>query len=133
MIVATTIMGIAVAGLLAGLAGSTRNAARLQDYDRAVQLSRWRMNELLLDARMPLNTTVNGVFDSAATGGLDAGWRARLTIAEMPPAPAPGQPCVQRVELEVWWKSGTRERSFTLEGYRAGTLRPEDIPPAGPQ
>ena len=34
MIVATTIMGVAVTGLLAGLSGATRNAARLRDYER---------------------------------------------------------------------------------------------------
>ena len=38
MIVAATILAIAVVGLMAGLSGTTRNAARLQDYDRAVQL-----------------------------------------------------------------------------------------------
>ncbi len=45
MIVATTIMGIAVAGLMCGISSSTRNAARLRDYDRVVQLARLRMNE----------------------------------------------------------------------------------------
>lgn len=130
---ATTIMGIAVAGLLAGLAGSTRNAARLQDYDRAVQLSRLRMNDLLLDNRVPLNTELSGLFDPSQSGGLEAGWRARVTNAGLPPAPAPGQTSIQRVELEVWWKPGERERSFRLEGYRLGTLRPEDIPAAVPQ
>ena len=40
MIVATTIMGIAVAGLMSGIASTTRNAARLRDYDRVVHLAR---------------------------------------------------------------------------------------------
>jgi general secretion pathway protein I len=128
LIVATTIMAVAVVGLLAGLSSSTRNAARLLDYDRAVQLARLRMNDLLLDARVPLNVPVEGRFDPAATGGLEAGWRARVTTAEMPPAPAPGQTSIQRVELEVWWTSGLRHRSFTLEGFRYGKLREEDIP-----
>ncbi len=39
MIVATTIMAIAIVGLLAGISGATRNAARLRDYDRAVELA----------------------------------------------------------------------------------------------
>ena len=51
MIVATTIMAIAVVGLLSGIAASTRNAARLREYGRAVQLARLRMNELLVDPR----------------------------------------------------------------------------------
>ena len=65
MIVATTIMGVAVTGLLAGLSGATRNAARLRDYDRVVQLARLRMNELLLDERLPRDTVVSGEFDPA--------------------------------------------------------------------
>jgi general secretion pathway protein I len=128
LIVATTIMAIAVVGLIAGLSNSTRNATRLLDYDRAVQLARLRMNDLLLDQRIPLNVRVEGRFDPAISGGLDAGWRARVSTAEMPPAPAPGQTSIQRVELEVWWTSGAKERSFALEGYRFGKLRDEDIP-----
>ncbi len=50
MIVATLIMGIAVVGLLSGISGATRNAARLRDYDRVAQVARWRMNELLVDS-----------------------------------------------------------------------------------
>ena len=51
MLVATTIMGLAIAGLMSGLSNSTRNAARLRDYDRVVQLARLRMNDLLADMR----------------------------------------------------------------------------------
>jgi general secretion pathway protein I len=128
LIVATTIMAVAVVGLLAGLSSSTRNAARLLDYDRAVQLARLRMNDLLLDQRVPLNVPVEGRFDPSISGGLEAGWRARVSTAEMPPAPAPGQTSIQRVELEVWWTSGTQRRNFTLEGFRYGRLRQQDIP-----
>src|SRR5262249_17243765 len=53
MIVATTILGVAVTGLLSGLAGVTRNATRLREYDRAVQLARLRMNDLLADTKAP--------------------------------------------------------------------------------
>ena len=86
MIVATTIMAIAVVGLLSGISGATRNAARLRDYDRVVQLARLRMNELLVDQRLPRDTVLAGAFDPAQTGGLEAGWQARLTTFEMPPA-----------------------------------------------
>lgn len=129
LVVATTIMAIAVVGLLAGLSSSTRNAARLLDYDRAVQLARLRMNDLLLDQRAPVNVPFEGRFDPSQTSGLEAGWRARITTAELPPSPAPGQTSIQRVELEVWWTSGTRPRSFTLEGYRFGKITQADIPP----
>ena len=130
MIVATTIMGVAVIGLLSGIAGTTRNAARLRDYDRVVQLARLRMNELLLDERSPRNTTLGNQFDKALTGGLDAGWRATVTVAEQAPNAGPGDFALDRIQLEVWWMAGPQRRTFALEGYRRRTVVPQDIVPA---
>jgi prepilin-type N-terminal cleavage/methylation domain-containing protein len=127
MIVAATILAIAVVGLMAGLSGTTRNAARLQDYDRAVQLGRTRMNDLMLDRRLPRNTYVSGAFDPAETGGLEAGWKARLTPFELPPHPTAGAIGLDRVELQVWWKNGASVRTFTLDAYRPHKLLPEDV------
>ena len=128
MVVATTIMAIAVVGLLSALSGSVRSAARLSDYDHAVQLAQLRMNDLLLDEGLPRNVEVAGAFDAGA-GGVESGWRARLTAFEMPPVPAPGQMALDRIELEVWWIHGAQRRSFNLDGYRRRVLKPEDIPP----
>ena len=107
MVVATLIMAIAVVGLLSGISGATRNAARLRTYDRAVQLARLRMNDLLMDYTMPRETPVSGTFDPVLTGGVESGWRARLSNFEMPPVPAPGQLALDRIELEVWWLPAT--------------------------
>jgi type II secretory pathway pseudopilin PulG len=131
MIVATAIMGVAVVTLLSTLSTSTRNAVRLQDYDRAVQLGRVRMNELILDRTLPHNSIVSGEFDPAQTGGLQAGWRARLTLFEMPPHPNAGDTAIDRLELEVWWASNARERTFTLDAYRPRILQPADLAPGG--
>jgi general secretion pathway protein I len=130
LIVATTIMGVAVVGLLSGISTSIRNAARLRDYDRVVQLARLRMNDLLVDERAPRNTVMAGDFDKALTGGLQAGWRATVTLAESPPAPAPGDFGLDRIQLEVWWMAGAERRMFPLESYRRRTLLPADIVPA---
>jgi general secretion pathway protein I len=129
MIVATTIMGVAVVGLLSGISTSTRNAARLRDYDRVVQLARLRMNDLLVDDRIPQNTVIAGEFDKALTGGLLAGWRATVTLAETAPAPAPGDFGLDRIQLEVWWMAGADRRTFPLESYRRRVLRDADIAP----
>ena len=124
MIVATTIMGIAVAGLMSGISSSTRNAVRLRDYDRVVQLARLRMNGLLADPRAPRE----GQFDSAITGGLECGWRAQVGVAEKAsPTPAAGDYVLDRIQLEIWWMSGGQRRSFPLESYQRRTLRPEDF------
>lgn len=127
MIVATTIMGIAVAGLMSGISSSTRNAARLRDYDRVVQLARLRMNSLLADPRVPVNVPQEGTFDAAFTGGLECGWRGRVSVVEKPPMPAAGGYVLDRIQLEIWWMSGGRRRTFPIESCRRRILRPEDM------
>ena len=123
MLVATTIMGIAVAGLMSGISSSTRNAARLRDYDRVVQLARLRMNTLLADPSVPRE----GIFDPAITGGLECGWSAQAGVAESATsAPTAGDWVLDRVQLEIWWMSGAARRTFTLESYRRRKLRPQD-------
>jgi general secretion pathway protein I len=129
MIVATTIMAVAIVGLITGLSTTTHNAARLRDYDRAVQLGRERMNELIADPTLQGNAMLSGVFDPNQTGGLESGWKARVTNFEMPPSIMIGQPTLDRLELEVWWKSGPTTRSFTLDAYRARPITPNDTAP----
>lgn len=133
MIVATTILAIAVVGLMAGLSGATRNAARLQDYDRAVQLGRTRMNELMLDPLLPRNSVLSGPFDPSQSGGLESGWKARLTSFEMPPHIVVGEAALDRLELEVWWRSGSKIRTYTLDAYRPRAIVADDIVPEEPR
>lgn len=124
MLVATLILGVAVVGLLSNISTSMRNAARLTDYDRAALLARQKMDELLLDPRLGNFATLEGAFDPALAGGVQAGWRARLTPFEMPPKAGPGVPILQRLELEIWWMNGEQRRSLALEGFRQTPLAP---------
>jgi general secretion pathway protein I len=130
VMVATTIMAIAVVGLLSNISASLRNAARLTDYDRSALLARRKMDELLLDRRLPRFAIVGGNWDLSATA-VEGGWRARITPFDMPPGAAAGAAVLDRVELEVWWKKGGLRRTFTLEGFRRDMLRPEDLALAG--
>jgi len=124
MIVATTILGVAVVGLLAGLSGTTRNAARLREYDRAVQLARLRMNDLLADTALPHDTALEGAFAPQLTGGIEAGWRAMVTIDE---ASRGNDFAIDRIQLEIWWMEAGQRRSFQLESYRRRVMTPEDV------
>lgn len=126
MLVSTTILGIAVVGLMAGLAGVTRNAARLREYDRAAQLARLRMNDLLTDYKMPRNQPISAQFDLAMTGGAQAGWQAVVTTVEVSPAPVFNDFALDRVDLQVWWMTGEQRRTLHLEGYRRRQMTPED-------
>ena len=76
---------------------------------------------------------LTGPYDPALSGGLAAGWQARLTTFEAPPRSTPGQLSLDRIELQVWWMAGTQRRTFNLDGFRPRVLRPEDFVPGGGQ
>ncbi len=122
MLVATVIMGLAVAGVLSQLSTSMRTAARVIEYDRAALLARQRMDEILLDTRAPRITPFEGAFPETATAGVPAGWRATVTPFEAPPGAGPGTDFLERVELEVWWGPEKQRRTIRLEGFRKSTI-----------
>ena len=117
VLVATSIMAVAVATLLSALSASVRNASRVSAHDRATLLAKRTMDELLLDHALPLNAQVAGNWTSSEAG-LDGGWRARVEMHLPPKTSAPGQPYMQRLLLEVWWNSAAGRRTVQLEAYR---------------
>ena len=126
VLVATLIMGIAVSGILSGMAGAARNARRLTDTDRATLLAKQKMDDLLIDRNAPRNQDLAAEFDPALTGGVRTGWRARVTPFESTPGAGAGLWVLDRIELEIWWMSGQTRRSFNLEGFRRNVLRTGD-------
>ena len=119
VMVATVIMGVAVAGLIAGLSQSVRNASRLTDYDRAAMLARTRMNDLLADRSLPFDGVIEGRIDPDQSGGVPTGWRASLKPFDLPPNAGPGTTILQRIALEIWWEPGAgKRRAIELESYR---------------
>jgi type II secretion system protein I len=127
VLVATVIMGVAVAGLLVGLAQSVKNASRLADYDRAVMLARTEMNDLLLDVNLPFDGSVDGGFTAEQSGGMASGWTAGLKPYDVPPNAGPGTVVLQEIALEVWWepRSGVRH-TMHLASYRPARI-PEPV------
>ncbi len=132
VLVATLIMAIAVTGLMSALSTSLRSAARLTDYDRAALLARQKMDELLLSTKVPKLIPVEGTWGPELTGGQPMGWRARLSPFEMPKGAGPGVPFLERIELQIWWTSGDKQRNFTLEGFRRAVLTQQDMAGVGP-
>jgi general secretion pathway protein I len=126
VLVATAIMGIAVAGVLNGLATSARNAARLTAYDRATLLAKSKMDELIANQKIPRKIPVEGTFDPAMAGAA-AGWRAVVTPFETAPGAGPGMWVLDRIQLEIWWMDGPIRHAFSLEAYRRGLLQPGDL------
>jgi len=126
VLVAALIMGIAVAGLLQGLSTSTRNAARLAQYDRATLLARQKMDELLVTSEIRRGQPFEGTFDPALTGGAPIGWRAVVQPFEVAPGAAVGQWVVDRIQLQIWWMDGETRHEFSLEAFRRGVLQAGD-------
>lgn len=123
VMVATLIMGIAVVGLLSSMGTSLRNAARLTAYDRAVMLSRTKMDELLVDHRIPTNTEVEGKFDD------NTGWHARFSPYETHGAPVVGSVMIERIQLELWWTAANgQRRTFPLEAFRRNVIQAQAVP-----
>jgi type II secretory pathway pseudopilin PulG len=124
VLVATTIMGIAVVGILSTLTISVRNAARITDHDRAAQLARAQMDMLLTDLRLPKGIPFEGALEPALLGGRSGGWRARVTPFDVPPGAGPGTPILERIEVVIWWRDGVADREFRMDAYRRGALAP---------
>ena len=122
VLIATAIAGIAVAGLLNGISTSAYNANRLVQRDRAALLARSKMDELLVNHGLTRNVFIEGPFAPAISGGVPAGWRARVSPFEAAPGAGPGMWVLDRIELEIWWMDGPRRRSFSLEGFRRSIL-----------
>ena len=124
VLVATAIMGIAVAGILNALAASSRNVVRLTQADRAVILARTKMDELLVNDGLPRRSFMEGQFTPAEAGAMPAGWRARVTPIEANPGMVDLNWVIDRIELEIWWMDGATRHSFSLESYRRALLPP---------
>ncbi len=123
VLVATVIMAIAITGLLGSLSTSLRNASKLTEADRAALLAHRKMDELVVDPQLPKLQVIEGVWAPSLMGGVNGGWRARVTPFDVPPGAGPGTRILERIELQVWWESGRHPRTFNLEAYREGILR----------
>jgi len=132
VLVATAILGTAVAALIGLLSGALRNSERLQDPAQALLLGQSKMNELLgagiaaedgTVAAMPLDAKLEGQWDDRFR------WEAVATRSRSSPQRVPGETILARIALDVYWKAGPeeQERKLSLETYQ---LRREPLPGA---
>lgn len=123
VLVATAIMAIAVTTALSALRTSLRNADRQTETARAASLARRKMGELMAQTLAPCCQVMQGAFALANTGGVEAGWSALITPSEAAARqPSPGGDGIERIQLEIWWRSGQGRRTMKLEAYRRARL-----------
>jgi general secretion pathway protein I len=131
VLVATAIMGIAVAGLMANLRTSLLNASKLGDYDRAAMLARRQMDELMLVRPLPKGMPIDGLFPPERMEGRRCGWRAVVTPFEGQGAPgappAPGTRILERIALQIWWMQGGQRRTLDIAAYRPAVATDADL------
>jgi general secretion pathway protein I len=127
LLVATTIMGVAVAALLGAMSASVRNQARVAGVERLALSARRQMEALLAEKDLPRFTALEGVVERDAAGKPLAGWVARVTPFEPPRGAGAGTEVLDHVRLEVWRLEGTRRTALTLDGYRRARLVPADL------
>ena len=120
VLVATAIVGTAVAALLGLLSGALGNLQQLEAPEQALLLARSQLNELLAvgaepnpatGSPLPLDQKIQGRWDQQYR------WEARATRFRSSPQRMPGETMLVRIELDVFWRSGSdrRERKLTLE------------------
>lgn len=120
VLVATAILGTAVASLFGLLSGSLGNMQRLGSPSRALLLGQSRMNELLATGvetgggttmGMPLDRKIEGRWDDQYR------WEALATHLNRNADITPGQVIPVRVTLDVFWKTslGRQEKKLSFE------------------
>ena len=122
VLVATAILGTAVAALFSLLSGSLSNARRLQAPEQALLLARSQLNELLAaseqgraaSAPLPLDERVRGRWNDQFR------WEAQATRIPTPRPSIPGETILVRIELDAFWnsRSGDGEKQLSLETYQ---------------
>ena len=122
VLVATVILGTAVAALFSLLSGSLSGARRLQAPEQALLLARSQLNELLSASEqgraaapaLPLDERVRGRWDDQFR------WEAQATRVPMARAPIPGEAVLVRIEFDAFWTSGSGdgEQQLSLETYQ---------------
>ena len=124
VLVATTIMAIAVTTLLTALTTSLTNASRVADADRAAVLAKRTMDEIIAAPSLP-GQNLQGQFDPAT--GIQGGWQARVVPFEAPPPQHRGIAGIDRITLQIWWMNGVQRRTFQIEGYRRAPPPPVQL------
>jgi len=123
VIVAATIMAIAVGTMMSAITTSLRNASRIQEADRAAVVAKRVMDELVAGAPLPNGEIVERQFDPQQTG-FKGGFKARLE-----PFEKIGDKGLDRIAMELYWLTASGERrTFQLEAYR-----PRGVPIGGPR
>ena len=122
VLVATAILGTAVAALFSLLSGSLSAARRLEAPEQALTMAQTQLNELLASAERGRGASSRLLLDQKIAGRWndEYRWEAEAARVRTVQDPVPGQAILVRVVLNAFWKpeSGNSEKQISLETYQ---------------
>lgn len=121
VLVAVAILGIGLTVTLELFAGGLRLGRTSEEYTKAVNYARMKMEELAIKPE---------VAEGLEEGSFDDTFRWQVEVKKVDLLPVEDKPDFKppvhfyQVQIDVIWKSGSKERSTRLESYR--TMKPKE-------
>ncbi len=121
VLVAVAILGIGLTVTLELFAGGLRLGRTSEEYTKAVNYARMKMEELAVKPE---------VAEGSEEGSFDDTFRWQVEVKKVDLLPVEDKPDFKppvhfyQVQIDVIWKSGSKERSTRLESYR--TMKPKE-------
>ncbi len=121
MVVALAILGVGLTVIIELFAGGLRLARISEEYTKAVNYARTKMEEIDVKPKMEEGIE-EGKFDETFYWQVGVRKVDVLPIEKNPDLKIPVE--LFQIQVNVLWKSGSKERSTSIESYR--TIKVED-------
>jgi len=121
VLVAVAILGIGLTVTLELFAGGLRLGRASEEYTKAVNYARMKMEEMAVKPE---------VAEGVEKGSFDDTFRWQVEVKKVDLLPVEDKPDFKlpahffQVQIDVIWKSGSKERSTRIESYR--TIKPTE-------
>jgi general secretion pathway protein I len=123
VVVALAILGIALTAIIELFSGGLRLARTSVEYTKAMNFARMKMEEITSQQKIEEGTN-EGKYDETYH------WQARIKRIDILPIEKDTdfKPPVElfQVRVDILWKSGVKERSASVESYKAGKLEEDE-------
>jgi len=115
VIIALAILGIGLTVIIEIFTGGLRLAKISEEYTKAMNLGRMKMEEIAYKPKVEEGTS-EGEFDDSYH------WQVQIKKTDLLPVEKDSdfKPPIElfQVRIDVYWKSGSKQRSASLECYR---------------
>jgi general secretion pathway protein I len=121
VLVAVAILGVGLTVLIELFSGGLRLGRASEEYTKAVNYARLKMEE------MALKPTIE---EGSEEGGFNETFRWQVEVKKVEILPIENKPDFKppaqffQVQINIIWKSGSKEKSTRIESYR--TIKPEE-------